>query len=107
MSNKNKATFAAPKNEAKIQKYDDKERVRLYFMHKEGTTLDCAFQTGILRNSITWHVSQLEHEGRLQAIMKKKDRTTHRRAKYYSANPAKWVMPRNVEPTFFSEEDFR
>ena len=72
------------------QKAKDLLRVLQYFHYKVGTSLDCALSTGILRNSITWYICDLERLGLLQAIKKAKDKTTGFRAKYYSADQTLW-----------------
>ncbi len=64
-------------------------RVYEYFRYTTGTTLDCAKATGILRNSITWYVAELEKEDLLQVVGISRDATTHRRAKHYSAGSSK------------------
>lgn len=75
---------------AKIQREKDICKVLDYFRYKVGTSLDVALQTGILRNSVTWYIAQLEELGELQAIFVRPDRHTGFRAKHYSADPAKW-----------------
>jgi hypothetical protein len=74
-----------------------------YFRYTTGTTLDCAKQTGILRNSITWYVHDLEKVNLLQAVCHKPDTTTGRDAKHYSADPSKWHRQVLAEPTLFVE----
>lgn len=61
-----------------------------YFRYTTGTTLDCAFATGVLRNSITYYVRDLEREKMLMAVYIAPDSTTGRRAKHYSANEEVW-----------------
>ena len=91
MGQKKKATEAAPQtNDANVHNPADLAKVLNYFRHTVGTTLDCMFATGILRNSITYYVSSLETSGLLQAIYEAPDRRTHFRAKHYSADPTKW-----------------
>lgn len=75
---------------AKVRQEKDICKVLDFFRYKVGTTLDAALSTGILRNSITWHVAQLEELGELQAIFVRPDRHTGFKAKHYSADPAKW-----------------
>ena len=59
MEQKKRATEAAPSlnfNGTKVQKDKDIEKVLDFFRYKVGTTLDCMFATGVLRNCITWYV---------------------------------------------------
>ena len=86
-----------------LQKTKDLSRVLQYFHYKVGTSLDCALSTGILRNSITWYISDLEHMGLLQAIKKDKDKTTGFRAKYYSADTALWPKTNYKQLTIWEE----
>ena len=87
----NKAAEAAPIiPNAKIRQEKDLCKIWAYFRYKTATTLDAMLATGILRNSITWYVSQLEELGELQAVCVKPDRHTKRMAKYYSADRCKW-----------------
>lgn len=95
MEQKERATEAAPIQKltgAKVQQEKDIEKVLDFFRYKVGTTLDCMFATGVLRNCITWYVRDLERLGLLQAIYIAKDRRTHFYAKHYSADPAKWAQ---------------
>ncbi|HIX87181.1 MAG TPA: hypothetical protein H9848_11340 [Candidatus Parabacteroides intestinigallinarum] len=95
MEQKKRATEAAPIQNltgAKVRQEKDIEKVLDFFRYKVGTTLDCMFATGVLRNCITWYVPDLERLGLLQAIYIAKDRRTHFYAKHYSADPAKWVQ---------------
>lgn len=91
MEEKKRATEAALQiDSANVHNPADLTKVLNYFRHTVGTTLDCMFDTGILRNSITYYVSRLETAGLLQAIYEAPDRRTHFKAKHYSADPAKW-----------------
>ncbi len=95
MELKKRATEAAPIQNltgAKVRQEKDIEKVLDFFRYKVGTTLDCMFATGVLRNCITWYVRDLERLGLLQAIYIAKDRRTHFYAKHYSADPAKWAQ---------------
>ena len=95
MEQKVRATEAAPIQNltgAKVRQEKDIEKVLDYFRYTVGTTLDCMFATGVLRNCITWYVRDLERLGLLQAIYIDKDRRTHFYAKHYSADPAKWAQ---------------
>lgn len=65
-------------------------KVCAFFRYKTGTTLDAAIATGILRNSITWYVAQLEDLGLIQAVTRLPDAHTGRMAKHYSADPSTW-----------------
>ena len=80
-------------NDAKVSKSKDIDKVLEYFRYTMGTTLDAMLATGVLRNSITWYVKELEDLGLLQAITRKVDAHTGRIAKYYSANPELWTRP--------------
>ena len=108
MRKKEKATEAAPSlnfNGTKVQKDKDIEKVLDFFRYKVGTTLDCMFATGVLRNCITWYVRDLERLGLLQAIYIAKDRRTHFYAKHYSADPAKWAQAKtDTQLSLFGEE---
>lgn len=85
------AMTAAPyQPTAKVHREKDITKLLLYFRYTTATTLDAMLATGILRNSITWYVSQLEELGELQAVCVKPDRHTKRMAKYYSADRCKW-----------------
>lgn len=88
-----KASFKI--NNAKVGFSKDIDKVLEYFRYTTGTTLDAMLDTGILRNSITWYVRDLEKLGLLQAIARKADTHTGRMAKYYSANPELWVRPKS------------
>lgn len=78
-------------------------KVLEYFRYTTGTTLDCAKDTGILRNSITWYVAMLEKMKLLQAVCLKPDKTTGFNAKHYSADPSNWHRQVLAEPTLFVE----
>lgn len=91
MIQKKRAANATPITDTtKISKEKDITKVFEFYRYKMGTTLDCMLATGILRNSITWYVRDLEKIGELQAVCRKKDIHTKRIAKYYSANPDEW-----------------
>ena len=91
METRKAAITAAPKiDTANVHNPTDLAKVLDYFRYTVGTTLDCMFDTGILRNSITYYVSSLETAGLLQAIYQAPDRRTHCMAKHYSADPSKW-----------------
>ena len=76
---------------AKVGNSKDITKVLAYFRYKVATTLDAALDLGMLRNSITWYVRDLEEMGLLQVICKRPDTTTGYKANYYSANPSLWV----------------
>ncbi len=78
-------------NTAKVGNSKDITKVLAYFRYKVATTLDAALDLGMLRNSITWYVRDLEEMGLLQVICKRPDTTTGYKANYYSANPSLWV----------------
>ena len=75
---------------AKVRQEKDLCKIWAYFRYKTATTLDAMLATGILRNSITWYVRDLERLGELQAVCVKPDKHTKRMAKYYSADRSKW-----------------
>lgn len=92
METRKAAITAAPNTDANVRNPNDMCKVLDYFRYTVGTTLDCMFATGVLRNCITWYVRDLERLGLLQAIYIAKDRRTHFYAKHYSADPAKWAQ---------------
>ena len=73
---------------AKVLNPKDISKVCAYFRYKTGTTLDAAIATGILRNSITWYVAQLENMGLIRAVRRLPDKHTGRLAKHYSTDPS-------------------
>ena len=106
MEQKKRATEAAPIQNltgAKVHNPTDVAKVLDYFRYTTGTTLDCMFATGILRNCITWYVHSLERLGLLQAIYVAPDRRTHFMAKHYSADPSKWVNKPDSQLSLFGE----
>lgn len=88
---------------AKVNNPKDITKVLDFFRYTVGTTLDAMLATGILRNSITWYVAQLEDLGLLQAIFVKPDTHTGYKAKYYSADPSKWKVRKARELSLFGE----
>ena len=87
---------------AKVRQEKDITKVLDYFRYKVGTSLDVALSTGILRNSVTWYIAQLEELGELQAIFVRPDRHTGCNAKHYSADRSKWPQkPKKPEPCLF------
>ncbi len=104
METRKAAITAAPKiDTANVHNPTDLTKVLDYFRYTVGTTLDCFFATGILRNCITWYVRDLERLGLLQAIYVAKDRRTHFMAKHYSADPSKWVNKPDTQLSLFGE----
>lgn len=102
---KKRATEAAPKiNGVKVPNPTDMYKVLDYFRYKVGTTLDCSFATGVLRNCITWYVRDLEKLGLLQAIFIAKDKRTKFSAKHYSADPSKWEKKLDAQLSLFKEK---
>lgn len=96
MREKKRATEAAPNEDAaKIHYSNDLSKVLDYFRYTVGTTLDCFFATGVLRNCITWYVRDLERMGLLQAIYVARDKRTNFYAKHYTADPQKWGKSQN------------
>ena len=83
--------------DAKIRIEKDIEKVYEFFRYTTATTLDCMLQTGILRNSITFYVRDLERLGLLRAVYRD---NTRRMAKYYSSDPAKWSNSNNKQYSF-------
>lgn len=89
----NKAAEAAPIIPcAKVHQEKDICKILAYFRYKTATTLDAMLATGILRNSITWYVRDLQRLGELQVVCVKPDKHTKRMAKYYSADRNKWPL---------------
>ena len=104
METRKAAITAAPKiDTANVHNPTDLAKVLDYFRYTVGTTLDCMFDTGILRNSITYYVRDLEALGLLQAIYVAPDRRTHFMAKHYSADPLKWVNKPDTQLSLFGE----
>lgn len=91
------------KHNTKIGNSKDIEKVLEYFRYTTGTTLDVMLSTGVLRNSVTWYVRELEELGLLQAIARKADSHTGRLAKYYSANPDLWIEKKPRQLSLFGE----
>lgn len=105
MADKTKAAITAALNqETNVHNPNDLCKVLDYFRYTVGTTLDCFFATGILRNCITWYVRDLENMGLLQAIYIARDRRTGFKAKHYSADPQKWqCKPQSTQFNLFKE----
>lgn len=94
-------------NDAKVAFSKDIDKVCDYFRYKTATTLDAALNTGVLRNSITWYVSELIELGMLQVVGVRPDSHTGRMVKYYSADPKQWSeqpRPRYVQLDLFRKE---
>lgn len=93
------ASTATPDNkpDAKLTNSKDIAKVLNFFSLTTGTTLDCMFGTGVLRNSITWYVVDLIDEGLLQVVFKRADSHTGRIAQYYSADAKQWTKSRCKE----------
>lgn len=106
MAEKIKAAIAAAQkiDDANVQNPKDLNKVLDYFRYTVGTTLDCFFATGVLRNCITWYVQDLERMGLLQVIFIGRDQRTHFLAKHYSADPTKWVKKQDAQLSLFKEE---
>lgn len=105
MADKTKAAITAAINqETNVHNPNDLCKVLDYFRYTVGTTLDCFFATGVLRNCITWYVRDLENMGLLQAIYKAPDKRTHFVAKHYSADPSKWEKQPDTQLSLFKEE---
>ena len=95
--------------EAKLQNFPDIHKdmsiVLDYFRCISGTSLDCSLSTGILRNSVTFHIDALQKLGLIQVIKIAPDKHTGYKAKYYSADPARWQKPKFVQLSLFDKED--
>ena len=76
---------------AKLRKSKQIIRVLEYFSIYVGSTLDCANATGILRNSICYHVSCLKKARMLGVVGRFRDKTTRRIVKLYSSNESLWI----------------
>ena len=88
---------------AKLRNQKDIAKVLDFFRYKVGTTLDAMLATGVLRNSITWYVAQLEDLGLIQVVCVLPDPHTGYKAKYYSADPSKWKVRKAKELSLFGE----
>lgn len=95
---------ATPESTAKIEHQKDIDKVFEFFRYTTGTTLDCAIATGVLRNSITYYVADLEKLEMLKPVYRTADSTTGRMAKHYSADPAKWTHQRFKRLELFEKE---
>lgn len=104
MKEKKRTTEAALNTDANVHNPNDLYKVLYYFRYTVGTTLDCFFATGVLRNCVTWYVRDLERMGLLQAIYVARDRRTHFMAKHYSADPSKWEKKPDTQLSLFKEE---
>lgn len=102
---KKAATMAAPNiDTANVRNPKDLHKVLDFYRYTVGTTLDCFFATGVLRNCITWYVRDLENMGLLQAIYIAPDKRTHFMAKHYSADPSKWEKKPDTQLSLFKME---
>ena len=99
-------TAIKSKSSAKIQKDSDLSIVLEYFKYTTGTTLDCMFATGVLRNSITWYVDYAVKEGMLQVVKIAPDSHTGHKAGYYSADRKQWKRTPMKPLCLFNEESF-
>lgn len=106
MRERRKATEAAPNTAAKVGREKHLCKVLDYFRYKVGTSLDAARELGILRNSVTWYIDELEKMGVLQAVCRKADRTTHFMAKHYSADSSLWRKDIPQQLDLFGKEAF-
>ena len=88
---------------AKLRNRKDIAKVLDFFRYKVGTTLDAMLATGVLRNSITWYVAQLEDLGLIQVVCVMPDSHTGYKAKYYSADPSKLKVRKAKELSLFGE----
>lgn len=92
------------RHSTKIVHEKDIDKVLEFFQYTIGTTLDCAIATGVLRNSITYYVADLERMDILRAVCRSADSTTGRTAKHYSADPAMWVQRGVKQLELFEKE---
>lgn len=105
MAQKKKATAAAPYTcDTKIEKEKDITKVLNYFRYTTDTTLGCMIATGVLRNSITYYVRDLENMGLLQAVYRMPDKYTHRLAKHYSSDKSQWAQRKEQQLSLFDEK---
>ena len=93
---------------AKVQNFSDTHKdmsiVLDYFRCISGTSLDCSLSTGILRNSVTFHIDTLQKLGLIQVVKIAPDKHTGYKAKYYSADSSKWQKPKFVQLSLFEKE---
>ena len=93
---------------AKVQNFSDTHKdmsiVLDYFRCISGTSLDGSLITGILRNSVTCHIDTLQKLGLIQVVKIAPDKLTGYKAKYYSADPARWQKPKYVQLSLFEKE---
>ena len=104
MEEKKKGDQSRPNRTTNVHNPKDLNKGLEYFRYTVGTTLDCFFATGVLRNCITWYVRDLENMGLLQAIYIAPDKRTHFMAKHYCADPLYWqTKPHNTQFNLFEE----
>lgn len=84
-------------NDAKVVKEKDITKLVNYLSLYDSTTLTASLETGIMRCSICYYIADLERIGIIGVVCRKPDPTTHRMAKYYSANPSHWARPKWVQ----------
>ena len=105
MNKEKRAANATPiKDTANVRKEKDITKVFEFFRYTTGTTLDCMLATGVLRNSITWYIKDLEAIGEIKAVCRKRDIHTKQMAKYSSANPNEWQPSRYRQLDIFGKE---
>ena len=75
-----------------------------YFRYRVATTMEAFLETGVMRWSITWYVRYLEDAGLLQVVKRGADPITGHTAKFYSADPTKWLKPKFTQLSLFNEE---
>lgn len=93
MNEKKMGTFVPEElQDTKISNFCQLARVLEYFLHNVGTSLDCAFATGILRNCITWYIRDLLRMNLLRAVYVGRDRRTGFMANHYTADRSKWPV---------------
>ena len=75
-----------------------------FFRYVEETRLGASLRTGILRNSVTFHIDALQKLGLIQVVKVAPDKHTGYKAKYYSADSSKWQKPKFVQLSLFEKE---
>lgn len=105
MKKTERATEVAPNtHDTKVEKEKDITKVFNFFRYTTDTTLGCMIATGVLRNSITYYVRDLENMGLLQAVYRMPDKYTHRLAKHYSADKSQWAQRKEQQLSLFDEK---
>ncbi len=98
------ANATPTRTDTKVTYQKDIDKVFEFFRYTTGTTLDCAIATGVLRNSITYYVADLEKLEILKPVSITADGNTGRMAKHYSADHANWAHKGFKQLELFGEE---